>query len=140
MTRGPRTAAYPGDDWRTYRLSPHFVAGEFFRDGSEAPPWGQVAAVRSLCREVLEPLRQRFGACIVFSGHRTRVRNREVGGAENSFHIYDEHPGIAAADVGFRTGQPGAWYAAAEPLCEHHGLGKYPTHIHVDNRPYRARW
>lgn len=122
------------------RLSPHFTLAEFAcKDGTKVPS-ASVPALTRLCNEVLEPLRERFGACTVMSGYRPAAYNRRIGGAKFSQHIYDLHPDSVAADLTFAAGRPSDWAQAAEPLCERGGLGRYPGFVHVDNRPGKARW
>lgn len=112
------------------RISDHFVIEEFdCRDGTPVPP----TAIRGLvlwARVWGEPLRAAFGPVRVTSGYRTAVYNRRVGGAPNSFHVYDLHrderimsavrlPGVGttqpvAADVVPARGGPAAWEAWAK--------------------------
>lgn len=126
---------------RRIRLSAHFRVTEFRQsDTRKLPPPNVDAALKQLCRTVLEPLRTRFGVCTIISGSRTHAHNSSVGGAAHSHHLYDEWPSSPAADVRFARGTPEEWHAAAEHLMPRGGLGKYPTHIHVDLRPDRARW
>ena len=121
-------------------LSTHFRLEEFAcKDGTKVPR-SSVAALRRLCADVLEPLRDQFGPCDVMSGYRHTAYNARIGGAKFSQHIYDLHPGSVAADLTFRRGRPADWAEAAEPLCESGGLGRYSGFVHVDNRPGRARW
>jgi hypothetical protein len=121
-------------------LSPHFRLEEFAcKDGTKVPR-SSVPALRHLCTEVLEPLREQFGPCDVMSGYRHTAYNSRIGGAKFSQHIYDLHPGSVAADLTFRRGRPADWAEAAEPLCEAGGLGRYSGFVHVDNRSGRARW
>ena len=124
------------------RLSAHFVLSEFHcKDEQRTPvPAAAVPALRRLVRNVLEPMRARFGRCIVNSGFRTDAKNREVGGAPNSQHLYHRTPGDVAADVTFARGTPREWGDEAERLLPQGGVGRYRTFVHVDNRPFRARW
>jgi zinc D-Ala-D-Ala carboxypeptidase len=96
-------------------------------------------AVTALCEAYLDPLRKRFGVTRIVSGCRSPGHNRAVGGAPNSMHMYGAHPGVAAADVVCARGRPADWYAFLEELRPG-GLGLYTGHVHVDNRPGRARW
>jgi uncharacterized protein YcbK (DUF882 family) len=122
------------------QLSPHFALAEFScKDGTKVPK-AAVPALTHLCEKVLEPLRDRFGACTVMSGYRHTAYNKKIGGAKFSQHIYDLHPGSVAADLTFASGRPSEWAQAAEPLCESGGLGRYPGFVHVDNRDGKARW
>lgn len=132
--RIPPRRAEPG------RLSPHFRVEEFNCKDGTAVPKGSVEALTRLANEVLEPLRERFGACHVMSGYRHQAYNRRIGGARFSQHIYDQHPKSVAADLTFARGRPSEWADAAEPLLGSGGLGRYPSFIHVDNRGARARW
>jgi len=123
------------------RVSPHFKLAEFHcKDGTPVPATA-VPNVRRLARDVLEPMRAKFGACTVHSGYRTSDRNASVGGKSKSWHLYHERgaQGVAA-DVVFARGTPRDWHAEADRLNPNGGLGRYPTFVHVDNRPGRARW
>jgi len=74
------------------RLSPHFNLDEF-----GAVPPKVVPAYRSLCEEVLEPIRERFGLpMVITSGYRSPEHNASVGGT-----LYSQHqatPFYCAAD------------------------------------------
>lgn len=97
--------------------------------------------MRELVADYLQPLRNKFGKVVVHSGYRTRAHNQAVGGALHSFHIYIEHPGVAAADVSCERGTPAEWCRFLERRDPPPGgLGRYPTSIHVDTRSGRARW
>lgn len=121
------------------RLTPHFRLGEFaMRDGT-LPPAASHEPLRRLCREVLEPMRARFGLCVVTSGYRTVARNRAVGGAQDSRHVYDKHADTPAVDVTFGRGTPEQWAAMAISMGVG-GVGLYPSHVHVDQRRGLVRW
>ena len=122
------------------RLTPHFHVGEFdCRDGTPVPPTAH-AALRRLCEHYLEPMRARFGVCIVVSGYRHRAYNDRIGGAPRSVHVYDEHPREVAADVRFARGSGADWADVADELAAP-GVGRYSTFVHVDNRRGGpARW
>ena len=76
------------------RLSPHFTLGEFTRSITaerlhirNEPDFEQIEAMRHLCQEVLEPLRQHYGKPIrITSGYRCPLLNEAVGGVGNSQH------------------------------------------------------
>jgi uncharacterized protein YcbK (DUF882 family) len=85
-------------------------------------------------------MRSRFGTCVVYSGSRSLARNREVGGAPASRHVYARFPLEVAADVGFVDGTPNQWSAFARTLALRHdrgGVGAYSGHVHVDVGPRR---
>lgn len=121
------------------RLTAHFTSEEFrCHDGTPAPHHS-LGQLRSLCRDFLEPLRDEYGPVTIVSGYRTPEHNRRVGGAPRSYHVYqDERQGVAA-DVRCKGGTPRSWYRTLDRLSPG-GLGSYIAHVHVDNRPGRARW
>ncbi len=82
-------------------LSPHFTLGEMTDSGTarrhnidNTPGEEHIANLTALCRNVLEPIRQRFGVLRVTSGYRSPELNAKVGGAETSQHMRGE-----AADI-----------------------------------------
>lgn len=137
---GRSRAAYPGNDWRRYKVSTHFRLGEFINDQQEAPSRLRMETVRTFARTVLEPLRKLYGPAYIVSGHRTVAHNEAVGGARNSWHVWEKHPGEIAVDVVFARGRPEQWFESASRMFSQGGVGKYSTHLHVDNRRVRARW
>jgi len=90
--------------------------------------------------ESLQQLRDLAGCpVIVTSGLRCESHNRKVGGHEHSYHIYG-----MAADVTFGIRNVDAMARLAEevPRFEGGGIGRIYSGnaIHVDIRPWRARW
>ena len=132
------------------RLSPHFRLHEFATHDGTPVPADHMDNLRRLCRDVLEPLRHEFGPCTVTSGYRHPAYNDRIGGAERSVHMYGRGGAIhgVAADVRFDRGSIRQWAAAADRLLTRvrppgGGLGVYDRPggwIHLDTRPYRARW
>lgn len=139
------------------RLSSHFTIEEFdCHDGTRVPTVA-VEPLRLLCNAMLEPMRERFGACTVVSGYRHASYNRAVGGAAGSYHLYrvnaaghrhPSRPSGVAADLRFKHGDPVAWadfarrrrdvsgYMKAGNLG---GVGLYidAGFVHVDSGPQR---
>ena len=80
------------------KLSPHFTLAEFTRSQTAArrglsnqPTHTEIERMRTLCLNVLEPLRTHFGAPItVTSGFRSDRVNRAVGGSSGSQHRLGE--------------------------------------------------
>jgi uncharacterized protein YcbK (DUF882 family) len=120
-------------------VSAHFKLGEFFPAGATQPPAAVMRMVRSFSVRVLEPLRERYGACVIVSGHRTPERNAAVGGARWSWHVWEWHPGEMAVDVVFSRGQPSTWGVAAARGSAG-GIGVYSGHLHLDSRRGRVTW
>ena len=129
-----------------HRLSKHFVIEEFdCKDGTKVKrrEWD---GLEYLCRQYLEPMRRRFGACSVHSGYRTIPWNNHVGGEKNSYHIYPVHDGNdQAVDVSFAKGTPAQWHAMANNIRRRKrggrgGLGLYRTFVHIDLRDFQSNW
>lgn len=83
------------------QLSEHFTLREMTASGTaidngieNIPDKEQTAHLRALCRQVLEPLRKRFGKIRVTSGYRSEALNALVGGVPRSQHLRGE-----AADI-----------------------------------------
>lgn len=123
---------------RQKRMSEHFDVSEFAcKDGTPVPRRAY-GGLRRLCRTVLEPMRDEFGAATINSGYRHRAYNASIGGASQSQHVYDDTPDSVAADVTFERGNPKAWAEFARDLGIG-GVGQYDAagFVHVDNGPRR---
>ena len=87
---------------RDRKLSEHFALSEFERSDKARAlkidnrvPVRYVSSLETLCREVLEPLRQHVGKPIrISSGYRCPALNKAVGGVATSQHLTGE-----AADI-----------------------------------------
>ena len=96
------------------KLSPHFTLEEMIKSqaGDRAgidnmPPPACREALRALCVNVLEPIRERFGPVVVTSGYRGPELNRIVGSSSSSQHLKGE-----AADIevpGMSNGDLARW-------------------------------
>lgn len=80
------------------QISPHFTLEELSVTNHQeitnhASP-AVIAQLGVLCRELLEPIRSRFGPLRVTSGYRCPELNAAVGGQPTSAHLYG-----SAADV-----------------------------------------
>jgi hypothetical protein len=127
---------------RRDKMSANFDVSEFdTHDGTKVPAMAY-DGLRDLCVNVLEPMRAKFGAALVVSGHRHKAYNAGIGGASRGYHIYD-FPGRGgkevAADVVFARGTPAQWAAYARGLGRG-GVGQYDRSgfCHVDNGPVRS--
>lgn len=121
------------------RLSKHFVRAEFqCRDGTDVPDEA-MPALRSWCLNIGEPAREKGGTIGVNSGYRTAGYNAAIGGASNSVHIYDRHPGAVAVDHTSAGLSPAALANFEDGLPEASGLGRYSSFCHSDNR-HRIGW
>ena len=119
------------------QLTPNFNVSEFAcKDGTPAPK-ANYDAMRRLAKNILEPMRAKFGPCQINSAYRHRAYNARIGGASQSYHIYDLRPSCAATDVTFAEGTPAQWAAEARRLGAG-GVGSYASFVHIDNGPARA--
>lgn len=129
-------------------ISKHFTPAEFHCHDGTHVPLEAYHDLRVLAAVILEPLRARFGPVTVHSGYRTPKYNSSVGGARSSYHIYTLRNGkYPAADVSCRDGSIREWHDFVDRKQRstdggRGGLGYYPRggFIHVDLRPYLARW
>ena len=120
-------------------LTSHFSVEEFnCRDGTPVPQ-AALPALKSWCERIGEPVRARYGAVRVNSGYRTASYNARIGGASNSVHIYDRHPGAVAVDHWCEGASPSTVANYEDGLPEASGLGRYATFTHSDNR-HRIGW
>ena len=87
-------------------LAGHFTLGEMLRSGQairlgidNIPGEVEVEALRALCQNVLEPLRQQFGRILISSGYRCERLNKAVGGVANSQHLLGEAADIHCSSI-----------------------------------------
>ena len=128
------------------QLTKNFNSREFdCKDGTPVPH-RDYNGLEALCRQMLEPMRAKYGRVTVHSGYRTASHNAAVGGASQSYHRYDIHDGNdQAADISCAKGTPADWARTANWLRNRRrggkgGLGIYRTFIHIDIRDYPSTW
>lgn len=139
--------AGPGDveGRKSTRLSENFVLAEFHccrgHCAGAHVPGPAVPHLRRLVTQVLQPMRNKFGAATVTSGYRNAAHNGHVGGESNSRHRHDRFPRQPAADVTFASGTVDQWAAEARRRLgrSEGGIGRYPSQrfVHVDLGPAR---
>lgn len=114
------------------RLSEHFTVDEF-----KCHCCGRCEVDPRLI-EALEELRTKLGKPIIItSGYRCREHNTQIHGASQSQHCLGK-----AADIKVKDMSPSQIKEVAETieLFRKGGIGLYQTWLHLDIRPYCARW
>ena len=111
---------------------PNFKVNEFACSDGSDPVFISPDLVK-----VLQKIRDHFGAPVTInSGWRSPIKNKAVGGASQSQHLYG-----LAADITVKGVAPKDVYAYAETLLPNTGgIGLYPTFTHVDVRKTKSRW
>lgn len=114
------------------KLSANFKVREFACSDGSDPVFISPELV-----EVLQKIRDHFKKPVTInSGYRTVGKNKAVGGAAYSQHLYG-----TAADIQVKGVAPKAVCAFAETLLPNTGgIGLYPTFSHVDVREVKSRW
>lgn len=130
-------------------LSEHFSLGEFVVSATAKamgiindPGSSELANLRFLCREVLEPARKVMGEPIhVTSGYRCLALNRAVGGVAQSYHVRG-----LAADLHIESAAHASRLADAlnaQPYCDlilvEHAHGASWLHVQVRKLSPRHR-
>lgn len=116
----------------TKQLTKNFKVREFAcSDGSD------VIFVSEGLVAVLQQIRSHFGKAVTInSGYRTVAKNKAVGGATYSQHLYG-----LAADIQVKGVSPKDVAAYAETLLPNTGgIGIYNTFTHIDVRATKSRW
>ena len=114
------------------QVSPNFRVKEFAcSDGAES------VFIDPALVEVLQAIRDHFGKPVtVNSAYRTPAKNKAVGGASRSQHLYG-----TAADITVKGVHPMQVAAYAEQLLQGRGgIGIYKTFTHIDVRDGKSRW
>ena len=92
-----------------------------------------------LCPEtvsILQAVRDYFGTPVTInSAYRTPAYNKKVGGATKSQHVVG-----TACDIHVKGVPPEAVASFLEAFYPKHGIGLYPTFVHVDSRGYKVYW
>ncbi len=91
---------------KNFMITEHFSYNEMTRSAwaetrrvDNTPDSLQLAALENLCRNVLEPLRRKFGPIHINSGFRSPRVNEGVHGVGNSKHLYGEAADIRIPDL-----------------------------------------
>lgn len=115
------------------KLSENFRVYEFrCKDGSDE------VRISTETVSILQAIRDYFGKPVTInSAYRTAAYNASpaVNGAKNSQHVVG-----TACDIKVKDVPPAAIAAFLEAKYPNHGIGLYPTFVHVDSRGYKSYW
>lgn len=131
---------------RKGQLTKNFNLIEFYSKDGVRPKPGRWRTYKAWCRQIGEPMRKKFGPCMITSGYRTPERNKLVGGEPGSYHVNDWHDvDDVAVDAIWARGNPTQWAAEINRLRNTRrngkgGIGRYRTFVHSDTRDYAANW
>lgn len=129
---GAKVRAYSKAKDGNTSLTKNFKVREFAcSDGSD------VIFISMDLVEVLQKIRDHFGKPVnINSAYRTPEKNKKVGGAAYSQHLYG-----MAADISISGVSPKAVADFAETLLpKTGGIGIYGSFTHIDVRPAKSRW
>lgn len=84
------------EETKNMKLSEHFTLYEMIHsttaekyDIYNMPNQYMISNLTLLCKDILEPIRERYGKPIIItSGYRSEELNKRIGGAKNSDHRY----------------------------------------------------
>ncbi len=129
---GANVKAYSKAKDGTKKLSANFKVSEFAcSDGSDP------IFISSELVTVLQKIRTHFGKPVTInSAYRTVAKNKAVGGAAYSQHLFG-----TAADITVNGVSPKMVAVYAETLLPNTGgIGIYDTFTHIDVRKIKSRW
>jgi hypothetical protein len=119
------------------QLSEHFTLPEFQKN--DEIPAVAIPSFACLCTEILEPVRNYFGALVITSGYRSPAANEEVHGQPNSEHVatadYCAADFYAKSDTSARLlfdymrGPSGKTLPFHQLILEHGVLGSSVIHV-----------
>lgn len=118
-------------------LTEHFSLEELSRTSQKfpnVPPAECINRLRTLCVEVLEPVRRLYGPLIITSGFRSEAVNKAVGGAKGSQHTKGMAADFVLQSTAASLGDAFVWMAHNlnfDQLIWEKGDNVNPSWIHV---------
>ena len=133
---------------KSLQLSEHFNLSEFERSATadrlhidNSCPSSLIPQLSTLCKTILEPLREHFGEpVIISSGYRCNQLNVKVGGAYASQHTLGEAADIVplppAGSLSYKPSALSSWFDWLKDntdfdqlILEHDSKGSYWIHV-----------
>jgi len=112
------------------------ISRHFHRDEFECSCGCGFDVVDKKLNDILEDVRQTFGAVSINSACRCKSHNESVGGSKKSQHLLGK-----AADIVVDKTTPKRVYQYLDTKYpDAFGIGSYDTFTHIDVRNFKARW
>lgn len=119
------------------KLSPHFSLSEFTKSQTAArkginntPGNNEIDRLRTLCEEILEPIREHFEVPIIISsGYRSPALNSAIGGSSTSQHCKGEAVDFTVAH--YNVTELFNWLAFTSGLVFDQLIHEYGDWIHI---------
>lgn len=124
------------------QLTANFKLSEFIRSSKASvlgitnnPSNAEIANIKLLCENILQPARNAIGPLTITSGYRSSVLNAVVGGSSSSQHLTGHAADVVSSDNA-RLFNYIRQYLPFDQLIWEYGTDKHPDWVHVS---YSAR-
>lgn len=124
------------------QLTANFKLSEFIRSSKASvlgitnnPSNAEIANIKLLCENILQPARNAIGPLTITSGYRSSVLNAVVGGSSSSQHLTGHAADVVSSDNA-RLFNYIRQYLPFDQLIWEYGTDKNPDWVHVS---YSAR-
>lgn len=120
----------------TKNISRHELACQCDKCNCHTADWEVIEIVQEACDHFAKELGLAKVVLGISSAHRCAKHNKDVGGADDSQHLYG-----TALDIRINGVSPASIYQYLDSKYpDRLGLGLYNSFVHVDTREGKARW